>query len=412
MGKNRILLVEDEAPIRAYISKAIIAAGYDVKIATNGKEGYDFYNENPFPLVVTDLNMPIMLGEELIEKLNALSGPLPTIIVLTSQDDVKKVVEVMKKGVYDYVIKPANTTDLQIKIKNALKFHELNTMQYTLEKEKELRIQEQLTWIKYKEDLKAKDTTDFKNNIISNMKHNLGQTGGLGNLITLIDFIYHSATEEENGYRIDKEIMALLKENALSIQKTLDTIEDINYISENPIETKKVTISEIYNQISKYINDLKSFIELNSNSVVLSDMKSNFSILKVNYYEPYFERMIKEAILNACKYSVKNSKIFILFKTYDDKFVISILNEPSALVGVLGIPLEYSNIVFEPFYRISKFVDDRFQTLDLGFGLTMIKSIMKKFNGFVSIGNIKDFTASNSQNIKVNLELEIPLTIG
>ena len=107
MNKNRVLIAEDETPILHYLTKVITGFGCEVTGAADGVKALEEFKKNPFPVIVTDLNMPVMSGEELIDRICSMENiPFPVIIVLTSQNDIKKVIEIMKKGVFDYQVRP------------------------------------------------------------------------------------------------------------------------------------------------------------------------------------------------------------------------------------------------------------------------------------------------------------------
>lgn len=86
MGKERILVIDDNTTTRFILSKALTAEGYDVAIASNGDEGLKLFYENPAKLVITDIMMPEKNGVEVIVKLKedfpdiriiAISGGTP-----------------------------------------------------------------------------------------------------------------------------------------------------------------------------------------------------------------------------------------------------------------------------------------------------------------------------------------------
>ncbi|HMY67860.1 MAG TPA: response regulator [Leptospiraceae bacterium] len=410
MNKNRVLIAEDEAPILHFLTKVVTGFGYEVTGVPNGAKALEEHQKNPFPVIVTDLNMPVMSGEELIDRIGSMENiPFPIIIVLTSLNDIKKVIEIMKKGVFDYQVKPANTADLAIKLKNASEVFELRRIQFVLEKEKELRLNEQLTWMRYKENLKERDLDKYKNNLIYHMKHNLGQGGGFGALLSLLRLMYMTAEQKEDSFVISGELMGLIKENSALLEKTFGVMEKISDLTENPLNTERVSVSELYDMLEELIRRNSKYISINGNTAVISDRKQNYSEFFLNINREAFISVLDELIKNSCKFSEKNSQIFFLFSIRNGVFVLSLLNEPSSLIDVKGIPLEYSNLVFEPFYRIPKFIDDRYDTMNIGMGLPLVKSTVKKHGGNVSIFNIKDFTAKNADNLKVNMEIEIPV---
>ena len=67
-------------------------------------------------------------------------------------------------------------------------------------------------------------------------------------------------------------------------------------------------------------------------------------------------------------------KSLLSFSYENDFYEISILNEPkSKSDGIIGIPQSFERIIYEPFYRIFKTVDDRYKTLDMGLGLSLVE---------------------------------------
>jgi YesN/AraC family two-component response regulator len=69
---NRILVVDDEQLIRENLSYILRKEGYNVDEAENGKIAYEKLVENPFDIVITDIEMPLMKGTELLEKIRKI----------------------------------------------------------------------------------------------------------------------------------------------------------------------------------------------------------------------------------------------------------------------------------------------------------------------------------------------------
>jgi two-component system chemotaxis response regulator CheY len=104
-----VLIVDDSSVMRAMIIKTIRMSGLDlgdVYQAGNGKEGLDAARENWVDLVVADINMPVMNGEEMIDQMKAdpeLSA-LPTIVIST-EGSATRIQRLEKKGV-TFIHKP------------------------------------------------------------------------------------------------------------------------------------------------------------------------------------------------------------------------------------------------------------------------------------------------------------------
>jgi two-component system, OmpR family, KDP operon response regulator KdpE len=117
--KQRILIVDDEPQILRVLSRSLMARGYDVHVATDGKSAFEAFGDLAPDLVVTDLSMPNMDGLELCRKLRALSQ-LP-IIVLSVGGEERTKVEALDAGVDDYVTKPFGMDELLARIRAALR---------------------------------------------------------------------------------------------------------------------------------------------------------------------------------------------------------------------------------------------------------------------------------------------------
>ena len=84
--KGRVLVVDDEAAIRALVAKILERAGYPVETARDGAEAIEKLSEQRYAVVVLDLMMPNVDGYALIEYLKARGGRLPAIIVISAGD--------------------------------------------------------------------------------------------------------------------------------------------------------------------------------------------------------------------------------------------------------------------------------------------------------------------------------------
>ncbi len=114
----RILLVEDEAPLRETLAARLKREGYAVDVAADGEEGYYLGKEVPFDVGIIDLGLPKLSGMELIHKLRAGGAKYP-ILVLTARASWQDKVEGLKSGADDYLVKPFHVEELLARL-NAL----------------------------------------------------------------------------------------------------------------------------------------------------------------------------------------------------------------------------------------------------------------------------------------------------
>lgn len=117
----RILIVDDESDIVSTIQYRLKFYEFDVITASNGKEGLEkTANERP-DLILLDINMPVMDGHEMLERLKNHPDlkDIP-VIMLTAYSDKRDIVKAAEFGIADYVTKPFDFTELMEKISTAL----------------------------------------------------------------------------------------------------------------------------------------------------------------------------------------------------------------------------------------------------------------------------------------------------
>ncbi len=114
----RILLVEDEAPLRETLAARLKREGYAVDSASDGEEGIYLGREVPFDVGIIDLGLPKMSGMELIRLLRSEGKTFP-ILILTARANWQDKVEGLKSGADDYLVKPFHVEELLARL-NAL----------------------------------------------------------------------------------------------------------------------------------------------------------------------------------------------------------------------------------------------------------------------------------------------------
>ncbi|HSP87834.1 MAG TPA: sigma-54 dependent transcriptional regulator [Ignavibacteriaceae bacterium] len=113
---EKILVVDDEDIIRESLSFILKKEGYSVEEAANGKEAYDKLKENQFDLVISDLEMPVMKGTELLEEIKRLDIKT-SVIIVTAFGSLDTAIKALRNGAGDYILKPVEFDELLIKIR-------------------------------------------------------------------------------------------------------------------------------------------------------------------------------------------------------------------------------------------------------------------------------------------------------
>lgn len=126
----KILVVEDEKPLRELLEMELVRSGYKVESASDGEEGLDKYRQEVFNVVLLDMRMPRMDGVEVLKLMRAEST-IPEVIVFTGHGTIETAVECIKQGAYDYLTKPVKLDELEMVIdkayeKNRLRLENIN----------------------------------------------------------------------------------------------------------------------------------------------------------------------------------------------------------------------------------------------------------------------------------------------
>lgn len=128
--KKRILLVDDEAGIRASL-KVVLEPAYEILSASSAQEGLDIFRRASPDLILLDIIMPGMDGLALLETIRKEDIHIP-VIMLTGTKTVKTAVDAMKLGAADYLTKPFDVDELRLVVAKALKTEELEREVQTL----------------------------------------------------------------------------------------------------------------------------------------------------------------------------------------------------------------------------------------------------------------------------------------
>ena len=123
----RILIVDDEEKIRKVLGIHLRKAGYDVAEADSAEETYRLLKESTlkgFEVIICDIKMPKISGIDLLEGIKREFSWIP-IIVLTGLIDMEIAVDVMRKGAFDYLLKPVRKDELVLTVEKALRYRRL-----------------------------------------------------------------------------------------------------------------------------------------------------------------------------------------------------------------------------------------------------------------------------------------------
>jgi DNA-binding NtrC family response regulator len=122
----RILVVDDEDYMREVVRQALEHAGFDVDEAADGKAAVAMLRKFPYNVIITDLRLPGLAGEIILE--DALSlFPETIVILMTGFGNIQSAVEAIRKGAYDYLPKPFQLAELVMRVEKGIQEQQLKS---------------------------------------------------------------------------------------------------------------------------------------------------------------------------------------------------------------------------------------------------------------------------------------------
>lgn len=140
--EKRVLIIEDEEPLRVLYQRRLSRKGYDTRGAASAEEALEILKKEVFQVALVDIRLPGLSGLDFLETQKE-DHPSLEIIMLTAHGSIESAVRAMKLGAYDYLTKPCHLPELEVVVEKAL---EKQRIQYEN--------------VLLKEELKTKDTYD------------------------------------------------------------------------------------------------------------------------------------------------------------------------------------------------------------------------------------------------------------
>ncbi|NLK05775.1 MAG: sigma-54-dependent Fis family transcriptional regulator, partial [Spirochaetales bacterium] len=122
--KRSILICDDEKNIRSGLAMAMELDGYQALTAEDGQIAWSLINKESVDLVITDLRMPNLSGEELLKRISSAYPRMP-VIILTGHGTIETAVEAMRGGAIDFFTKPVDLDRLSLVVRKAISSSDL-----------------------------------------------------------------------------------------------------------------------------------------------------------------------------------------------------------------------------------------------------------------------------------------------
>jgi CheY-like chemotaxis protein len=410
--KIRILVVDDDEIILSIISSQLEVLNYPFDTALDGVEALSKIHSDNYDILITDINMPLMNGIDLVRKVKQ-SHPGIISVIMSGPDDIAKAIDIMSGfKAFAYLIKPFDNNSLKKIIEEINDYILINykVANFAIaEKEFYKNIQDVFDWKKEITDRRLEYIT---RDLIHQINIGLMHGAGFGSLVGSLSLLFSKAKPypETSGYIVPGPVFDLIKEN---YNQTNDLMDGLSFaqtlIMEDEFYTDVVYPEVILNTIQKCANDLEPMLKIKNQSIKISSLPKLGKNVKLVFNQEKMKFAVTELLINAMKYSKSNIVIYVLFFFQGDVLEIKFLN-PACLnsKGIIGISGKYEALVFEPFFRMEDSVDDSYsmETVKFGLGLTLVKKVMELHKGSVTI-----YCVNNNMKIESKIDICVSLRI-
>ncbi|HPS86188.1 MAG TPA: response regulator [Spirochaetota bacterium] len=286
----------------------------------------------------------------------------------------------------------------------------LERMKSTIKNSASDSIDKDMAWQTWKEKMLSRNISRTDRSIFSNINNSFTQGAGFGTLITFMEMMAKSAEEKDGNRIVDGTLFSEAMKNVKIAQDAFKIFAGIDWIISNNIDLEDILVREVYSLIKGTISKNNRFADLNKHRIVINDLPKGLKDKRIKINPQYFTEAMSELIINALKFSRAATNIIVMVYSQNNTLRISVISDPQkSSDGIVGIPEEFEKVIFEPFYRLSKLVYEKYNTLDFGIGLTFVEKIITRHGGEIFAENIVDYSdVTKDPQIKVNLMISLP----
>ena len=138
---GRVILVDDDPYVLESVALLLSVSGFEVHPFSNGADALELLRRSPPDVVLTDVNMPHMSGIDLLEQIHDIDHSIP-VILMTAYAELEMAVSAIKKGAFDFIIKPFKTPYLIYAVEKGINYQRLVLIEKNYKMELEQTVQD------------------------------------------------------------------------------------------------------------------------------------------------------------------------------------------------------------------------------------------------------------------------------
>jgi response regulator of citrate/malate metabolism len=409
-----VLVVDKDSNHLSFTKDCISKFGYTPDTASSVQEMASKMKTKRFHVILMLREIHEFNGVKHLK--NVISKYPDNIFILMSENrDAEKVASTLVKyKVFDFLFKPFDSQRLKKSIDGAYMRYCTRKKRNNFVKSERLFYQNFINALDWKKELCSRKFESIAKNLIKQMNIEFFHGGSIGGLISVAGLLISRSNynQEKKVFEIPENLFSLIRGSYAASNELASSFSKAqNIIEEDKTFQKYVPLSEFFDIISGYKDELDSLLKLKNQNIFIGQLADSSCSGYISYDKEKMKMVFKELLINSMKYSHSGSSIYVLLFIKEKHLEVKILNPACENNdGTVGITGKNETMVFEPFYRLSSVVDDNYieEEIGYGLGLTVTKKIIDLHNANIFIYTVKNHLHSKKE-LDVCVTIRFPL---